>query len=618
MGTNNHKLVRWLLFLYILFTVDAYAQLDIPDSARPGAVRPEETGRPVTPDTRAIPQLEIPAVIDRPFETDEGDRVVVEQFRLLDGRNIEDLEISLNEIQALLDSQIGEHPEGFAIGQLEDVAELVTRYYRERGLILAQAVVPVQTVRGGVVDIQIYEGKLDRVLTEGNEYFSTDVLERPFKKLVGKPVTNKEIESALLTLTDYPGLSVFGVFQPGRQIGTADIVLRVQEEKKYDVSLRADNHGLQDTGRARFRPVVEWNNPTRGSDRLSVTMQQTYKPKNNTFYAIDYERFMPFGTRFSAAYNTNEFDVGGKLKAQGINGVTKEMGIGLEKRWVRSRQYNLSSEVSLYHKTSKTFQQKVNLSAHDQLSVVGVGLTFDNVDIRFKGINFLELEYSHGFNNFLGSMGSDGDYQAALQRSRDDSDNFDPPARPGRQGNANVGRAYASGQFSKIFASAMRLQTLPWSFNLLARAEFQWSDDLLVPMEQYSVGGPDNVRAHPQSELLLDRALFGSVELTHPVPFITNKAAFADRTWGELVSLGVFYDHAIGRLNKPISIVPNQNILVGVPKSYANFKGLGFQGQLILQGTLESRLIFAWPMGGSYPPANQRDPQIWGDFTYRF
>ena len=168
MGTNNHKLMRWLLFLSVLITVDAHAQLDIPDSARPGAVRPEETGRPVIPDTRAIPQLEIPAVIDRPFEADEGDRVVVEQFRLLDGRNIEDLEISLNEIQSLLDAQIGEHPEGFAIGQLEDVAELVTRYYRERGLILAQAVVPVQTVSGGVVEIQIYEGKLDRVLTEGN------------------------------------------------------------------------------------------------------------------------------------------------------------------------------------------------------------------------------------------------------------------------------------------------------------------------------------------------------------------------------------------------------------------------------------------------------------------
>ena len=617
MGTNNHKLMRWLLFLSVLITVDAHAQLDIPDSARPGAVRPEETGRPVIPDTRAIPQLEIPAVIDRPFEADEGDRVVVEQFRLLDGRNIEDLEISLNEIQSLLDAQIGEHPEGFAIGQLEDVAELVTRYYRERGLILAQAVVPVQTVSGGVVEIQIYEGKLDRVLTEGNEYFSAKVLERPFKKLVGKPVTNKEIESALLTLTDYDGLSVFGVFQPGRQIGTADIVLRVQEEKKYDVSLRADNHGLQNTGRARFRPVVEWNNPTRGADHVSVTMQQTYKPKKNTFYAVDYERNMPFGTRLSAAFNTNEFDVGGSLRAQEIEGITDQMGIGLEKQWIRSRQQNLAADVSLYHKTSKTFQRG-KLSAHDQLSVVGVGLTFDNVDIRFKGINFLEVEYSHGFNNFMGSMGSGGDLDASRQFARDNG--LPLPTNPGRQGNADVNRAYASGQFTKIFASGMRLQTLPWKFNLLGRVEYQWSDDLLVPLEQYAVGGPDNVRAYPQSELLLDRALFGSIELSHPIPFITDKPAFADKTWGELVSLALFYDHAIGRLNKPIARppVPERGQFVGVPDGYANFKGIGLQGLLTLQGKLESRFIVAWPIGGTYPPDNERDPQIWGDFTFRF
>ncbi len=615
MGIINHKPLRWLLLIIsVLSTVDTFAQLDLPDSARPGAVRPEETGRPEIPN-RSNPQLEIPAVIDRPFETDQGDRVVVNQFRLVNGRDLPDLEVYQNEIQTQLGEQINQRPEGFTIGQLEDVAELITRHYRERGLILAQAVVPVQTVRDGTVEIQIYEGKLDRVLTEGNKYFSTKLLERPFKKLIGKPVINGEIESALLRLTDFPGLSVFGVFQPGRQIGTADLVLRVQGEKFFDASLRADNHGLQDTGRARFRPVVTWNNPTRGADKITFTMQQTYKPKNNTFYSVDYERYMPFMTKVTASYNTNSFDVGGALKAQEIEGLTEEVNVGLERQWIRSRQMNLATDVSLAHKISKT-SQRGRLSAYDQLTVAGIGLTFDNVDTRFKGINFLEFEFSHGFNNFMGSMGSNGDFLALRNFVNEFNstvtnreDRLPLPTPPGRQGNANVDRAYAAGQFSKVFASAMRLQTLPMSFNLLSRAEFQWSDDLLVPLEQYAVGGPDNVRAFPQSQQLLDRALFGSLELSHPIPFVTDKPAFADKTWGELVSLAVFYDHAIGRLNKPLSTDPQR---------YANFKGAGLQGILNLQGTMETRIIVAWPIGGKYPPENERDPQLWGDFTVRF
>jgi len=319
MGMGSHKLnVKiWLVFTCVFLAPNLYAQLGLPDSARPGAVRPEEVlEEPTIPQSQPLPNLEldIPAVIDRPFDVDEGDRVVVQQFRLLNARDMPRLDISVAEIQQILDSLRDEKPEGYTIGQLEDVSETVSSYYRERGLILAQAVIPVQTVESGVVEIRVYEGTLDRVLTEGNEVFSSKVLERPFKHLIGKPVTKAEIESALLSLTDYSGLSVFGVFQPGRQVGTSDIVLRVQDEKRYDVSYRIDNHGLRTTGRGRFRPVIEWNNPTGGADKISATIQQTYRPKNNIFYAMDYERHMGYGLLFTSNWNRNEFDVGGELK----------------------------------------------------------------------------------------------------------------------------------------------------------------------------------------------------------------------------------------------------------------------------------------------------------------
>lgn len=190
--------------------------IGLPDSARPGAVRPEEVGKQIIPRSADTKVLEVPAVIDRPFEIDEGPKVAVSQYRLLGAKDMPRFGVKVSELEAIPAEVVASRPEGFTIGQMEESKDLITQYYREKGLILAQAVLPVQTVSGGIVDLQVYEGRLGRVLAEGNDSYSANMLAAPFKHLIGKPVTKDEIEAAVLGLTDFPGLSVFGVFQPGQ------------------------------------------------------------------------------------------------------------------------------------------------------------------------------------------------------------------------------------------------------------------------------------------------------------------------------------------------------------------------------------------------------------------
>jgi hemolysin activation/secretion protein len=115
------------------------------------------------------------------------------------------------------------------------------------------------------------------------------------------------------------------------------------------------------------------------------------------------------------------------------------------------------------------------------------------------------------------------------------------------------------------------------------------------------------VRAYGPAEFLLDSALFFSAELIQNMPFITDVRAFG-RTWGELVQISMFYDHAVGRLNDPLPTDPD---------GYVNFKGAGLQIKFNLPSTIESRLMWAWRVGGD-DPINERHPQVWGDLTYRF
>ena len=77
--------------------------IGLPESARPGAVRPDSDLQPTQPPQPAGEVLEIPAVIDRPFDIDEGEIVVVSQFRLLNAQDIPDFEIVVAEVDEFLE-----------------------------------------------------------------------------------------------------------------------------------------------------------------------------------------------------------------------------------------------------------------------------------------------------------------------------------------------------------------------------------------------------------------------------------------------------------------------------------------------------------------------------------
>jgi hemolysin activation/secretion protein len=624
---NNLIKYRWgevhsfiaVLSLLLLSDLVLAGPLGLPDSARPGAVRPQPE---VMPEAPAIPEegfVDIPAVIDRPFDLEEGPFVIVKEFRLLDAEDLPKYEVSVDEIQNnILKKLAQEQPEqGFSIGNLQEVADEVTRYYRSKGLILSTAVIPVQTVANGIVDIQIYIGKLGRVIAESHEKYSEEVLRKPFLNLVGEPVTQEHTEAALLTLTDYPGLSVFGVFQPGQKVGEADIVLKVQEEKWYDVAYRADNHGIQETGRNRFRTIVDWNNPTGGADKLSATYQQTYNPKNNDYWSLDYQRFLGNGYTLRVGAFKNRFDIGGTFASSLIAAETTNQSIGLEKSIIRSRQRNLSGDISLTRKVSRTTQASTQTNI-DRLAVAAIELNFDSVDTfhPFRplvqliskstpdnfggGLNFATVTYSRGFNDILGAMGSAGDQFAGVAQSR-----------TSRRGNQTG--ELAPGQFDKLSANYQRLQLITKNQSLLFKTEFQWSNDILTALEQYSVGGAENVRGFPDAQGLFDRAYFFSFEYIFNAPFIADKPAFKNRTWGELLQFSVFYDFAMGQQNDPIDSSADR----ATSGSWMNFKSVGMGLRFNLPGSIDSRLMWATELGPEVP-SDGRQSHIWGDFTYSF
>ncbi|MEQ8662231.1 MAG: ShlB/FhaC/HecB family hemolysin secretion/activation protein, partial [Gammaproteobacteria bacterium] len=172
---------------------------------------------------------------------------------------------------------------------------------------------------------------------------------------------------------------------------------------------------------------------------------------------------------------------------------------------------------------------------------------------------------------------------------------------------------FASGQFDKVLLSLSRFQALSplWDaltdHNLLFTFELMWSPDLLVPIEQYTAGGPNNVRGYRPTEQLFDRAVFGSVEWIINAPFIADQPAFGNRTWGELLQFSVFYDMAAGKLN---SALPTE-------KQSNNFKSVGFALSFNNPNVFSGKITIASPLGDPRPE-NGKDPQYWVDLNFFF
>jgi hemolysin activation/secretion protein len=93
-----------------------------------------------------------------------------------------------------------------------------------------------------------------------------------------------------------------------------------------------------------------------------------------------------------------------------------------------------------------------------------------------------------------------------------------------------------NGKFFSWLGQGQYIQRLFHTQNqLVLRVSGQWTDDPLLALQQFSVGGADTVRGYLENQLVRDRAIVSSVEFRVPVLF--NKAGAG------ILQLAPFFDY---------------------------------------------------------------------------
>src|SRR5690606_31350707 len=123
---------------------------------------------------------------------------------------------------------------------------------------------------------------------------------------------------------------------------------------------------------------------------------------------------------------------------------------------------------------------------------VGVQVRYDRIIAASNVIESGFLRFDHGVDDQFG-VPSDAEVSTT---------GFMPPRS----------RTNTVPSFDKATLGYSRLKALTPRTTLLLRFAAQWSDDRLAPMEQFAIGGPNQVRSLPVSHYLGDYGAFGSAE----------------------------------------------------------------------------------------------------------
>jgi len=353
-----------------------------------------------------------------------------------------------------------------ALGRL---AGRITAYYRAQGYPLARALIPAQTIRDGVVVVQVVEARYGKVQLDNQSQVSDALLQSTLSGLrSGQDITQAEMDRGLLLLSDIPGVAVNATLRPGDAVGSSDLQVDVGAAPAVTGYGLADNYGSSYTGRARLSGAVLVQNPLHHGD--TFTASAVSSGRNLNYGRVAYESLLNGqGSRVGGAYSALDYTLGDALSALQAHGQAEVLSLWGRHPLLRSRQTNLYAQLQYEH---LQLRDRVDASASR------TDRHLDNWTASLSG-DIRDALLAGSINTW--SVGGSGgrlvyDDAAAAQ--------------------ADAASANTHGAFAKMNASLTHWQGLGRSGTLYLAYSGQWAQSNLDPSQKQAVGGPGSVRAY--------------------------------------------------------------------------------------------------------------------------
>ena len=464
---------------------------------------------------------------------------------------------------------------------LNDAATEVRAYYRSRGYFLAQAYLPEQTIRNGIVEIAIVEGRWG--IIELDKKPATRISTRLLAGILGAHlhqggvITETGLERPLLLINDLPDATVTTELRPSETVGAANLRVNVDPGAGPITGYAdADNHGNRFTGEYRFGFNVNWNQPVQWGDRLTVRYFTT--DEHMWYGRIAYDIPLGYwGTRIGVSYARFDYALGkdfANLQANGEGEVTSVYGFH---SIIRTRNTNLLLNFGGENKklVDRIQSQTPTITTEQSIYTYKLGFVGDFRDgVLGGGLNAYGVTYNWGN---LGTTAA-----AAGTDTRN-----------------------TQGNFYKWTFDVRRQQRLTEEASFLLSASGQVASRNLSSAEKMSLGGPNGVRAYPVGEATADTGIVWQAEVRYIVPGFKVLG-------GDLNLLG-FFDYGAAKINQNPAKDPTTGVQTD-SENIRSFSGYGLGGSLGKEGDFLLKAMVAWAHTYDEHPQSdsaRRVPRVW-------
>ena len=538
-----------------------------PDAGQLLEQQRERLPEPARSDKQVLPREEQP----RPAMRGSASlKVTVKQFRISGNRIYSEADL-----QPALKDSVGKELD---FEGLLEAANTVRAYYRANGYFLAQAYLPAQQIKNGVVEIAVLEGRLGKVELKPDATvrlrpdFARGVLDQHLSE--GDPITEVGLERPLLLLSDLPNVVVSSEIGPStKSIGAADLRVNLKDSGSL-ISGYADidNAGNRFTGEMRTGVNVNANNLSGYGDQLSVRATLTNERMSFVRAAIS----APVGysgTRLGISYATFAYSLQrdfAALQAHGEGSVTSIYGLY---PFIRTRNANLIGQVSYENKMLKDRIDTTSTIEDRVINTIKLGMVGDARDRLFGGaLNSFSVTYTEG---------TVGLNPIALSIADQGATGFK-----------------TQGKFAKANFDVRRLQLITENVNMLFALSGQYVDKNMSSAEKMSLGGPNGVRGYPAGQGTGDQGFIFNTELRYNVPKFQLLS-------GDVTFLG-FYDAGRVKINySPLASATGPN--------FAGLSSVGVGMSIGKDNDFLLKTSVAWRGENDTPDSDvvRREPRVW-------
>jgi hemolysin activation/secretion protein len=449
------------------------------------------------PETSSAPA---PEAEEEKEETQQGSRKAPEATFTVKSIAIDASELKVDKaaLTDLMKDCIGD---GVTLSKLNAAIAQVTSYCRTHGYPASAAYLPAQEAKDGAIEIKVIPGRYGDVKLENHSKLKDNVAMRfvgGLKK--GDIIRSRGLETTLYSISDVSGTKAVGVLAPGKDFGTSDVTVRIEDGPQTNTVLYAENYGSKSSGRYRYGLQQSFYDVGGLGQRASLGGLISNARMHN--YYANYE--VPVGRgghTLGLGISRMDYNLGGPFRAWGANGTADTV--------------SLFGTVPIYH-------------MHDGQLKVLYGYDYrkleDDLDI-FGGLADTDKHSNSVHVGIAGNQQLDAktsvDFDATLTHGNLTLDSWYARLRDALGGDTE-------GPFTKFTFDGTLVRALGHRTDVMEKISGQLADRNLDGSEQLYLGGANAIRAYPQGEGSGDDGITSTTEFRYytDIPGLTLSTYF--------------------------------------------------------------------------------------------